>query len=76
MAKSDNNLSKTPLPAIMVFSFSSEILEKFLLSLITAPSNKSSLNKTFDPAPKTNKFLFYSYNFKNFMRSLRLLGLK
>ena len=55
-ANSDNDLSKTPLPAIMVFSFNSEILEKFLLNFITIPSNLSSLNSTFDPAPKTKKF--------------------
>ena len=32
IAKSDNNLSKTPLPATIVFSFNREILEKFLLN--------------------------------------------
>ena len=64
-ANSDNDLSKTPLPAIMVFSFNSEILEKFLLNFITAPSNKSSLNKTLEPAPSTNNFSSFLYSFKN-----------
>ena len=57
IAKSDNDLSKTLLPAIIVFSFNNEVLEKFLLNLITAPSNKPSLNKIFDPAPNINRFL-------------------
>ena len=33
-ANSDNDLSKAPLPAIIVFSFNSEILEKFYLILL------------------------------------------
>ena len=38
-ANSDSDLSKAPLPAIIVFSFSNEIFEKFLLNFITPPSN-------------------------------------
>ena len=68
-ANSDSDLSKAPLPAIIVFSFSNEILEKFLPNFITVPSNISSLNKTFEPAPITNNFSSYLYSFKNSIKS-------
>ena len=41
-ANSDNFLSITPLPAIIVFSFNKDILEKFLFNFIIVPSNISS----------------------------------
>ena len=53
-----------PLPAIIMSSLCKEILLKFLLSLITAPSNKLSLIRVFDPAPKINIFSLLS----NFLR--------
>ena len=68
-ANSDNVLSKAPLPAIIVFSFNNEILEKFLLNFITAPSNTSSLNKIFEPAPIINNFSSVLHCFKNSIRS-------
>ena len=69
IANLDNDLSKTPLPAITVFSFNNEILEKFLLNFITTHSNISSLNKTFEPAPITNIFSSLLYIFKNSTKS-------
>ena len=46
-----------------------EIFEKFLFNFITVPSNIPSLNKTFEPAPTTNKFSLFFLNFKNSIKS-------
>ena len=68
-ANPDNFLSKTPLPAITTSSPSKEILLKFLLNLITTPSNKLSLINVLDPAPKINIFSLLSNFLRNDMSS-------
>ena len=75
VAKSDKALSKTALPAIIIFSPSKEILLKFLLSLITTPSYKLSFIKVFEPAPRINIFSLLSNFFKKFTNSFRLSAL-
>ena len=64
------------LPEIIEFSFSLEILLKFLPSLIITPSNKSSSKSVFDPAPNTKIFPLLSYIFKNKVKSLSELAKK
>ena len=56
VAKSDNDLSVTALPAIMISLLSKEILLKFFESLITTPLNCLSVINVFEPAPNTNIF--------------------
>ena len=63
-AKSDIDLSRTALPAIIISSPSRETLLKFLLNFITTPSNKLSLIKVFEPAPRINIFLYYLVSLK------------
>ena len=75
IAKSDNDLSRTALPAIIIFSPSKEILLKFFPNLITTPSNWLSLIKVFDPAPRTNIFSLFSNFFKKLTNSFKLLAL-
>ena len=54
IANSDNDLSATALPAIIISSFSREILLKLFVSLTTTPSNLLSEISVFEPPPKTN----------------------
>ena len=74
-AKSDKDLSKTALPAIIISSLSREILLKFLLSFITTPSNKLSLIRVFEPAPRINIFSLFCNFFKKFTNSLKFFDL-
>ena len=53
-AKLDKLLSDTALPAIIISLPCNVILLKFLPNLITTPSNKSSVTKIFEPAPRIN----------------------
>ena len=76
LINSDNFLSITALPAIITPFGKSEIFEKFFPNLITTPSNVLSLNKIFDPAPKTKIFSFFPKFFKKIINSLRFSGLK
>ena len=52
LAKFDSFLSSTLAPATIVFEFNKEILLNLFPSFIITPSNTSSLNNTFEPAPK------------------------
>ena len=75
IANSDNDLSKTALPAIIISSPSKEMVLKFLLNLITIPSYKLSVIKVFEPAPRTNIFSLLSIFFKKFSNSFKLSAL-
>ena len=59
IANSDNDLSVTALPAIIISSFSNEILLKLLESFITTPLNCLSEINVFEPAPNTNIFSLF-----------------
>ena len=72
---SDNDLSVTALPAIIISSDSIEILLKLLVSLITTPSNSSSVINVFEPPPKTKIFVLFSIFLRNLINSLRLSAL-
>ena len=56
IAKSDNDLSVTALPAIIISLFNKEILLKLFDSLITTPLKCLSVINVFEPAPSTNIF--------------------
>ena len=75
IAKSERDLSKTALPAIIVFSPNREILLKFLLNFITTPSNNSSFINVFEPAPSIKIFSFLFNFFKKFTNSFKLSAL-
>ena len=59
IANSDNDLSVTALPAIIISSFNNEILLKLLVSLMTTPLNCLSVINVFEPAPNTNIFSLF-----------------
>ena len=65
IAKLDNCLSKTELPAIIMSSFKRDKLLKFLDNFITTPSNRLSLIKVFEPAPSINIFFIILIFLKN-----------
>ena len=64
-ANSDNALSLTILPAIIISSDRTDKLLKLFASLITTPSYLSSVINVFDPPPKTKIFSLLSIIFKN-----------
>ena len=58
----------------MISSPKSEILLKFLLNLITMPSNILSVIRVLEPAPKTKIFFYYLF-FRKFTNSFKLFAL-
>ena len=52
-----------------------EILLKFLLNLMTMPSNKSSVISVFDPAPRIKIFSLLFIFFRNFTNSFKSFAL-
>ena len=76
IAKSENALSVTLLPAIIMFSFNIEIFLKLLPSLITTPSKIPSVIKIFEPAPIEKIFPLFLYNFRKDINSFKDSGLK
>ena len=75
-SNSDNDISKTALPAMIISSRSKVILLKFLLSFITTPSKILSVIKVLDPAPRINIFSSLFNFFKKFTNSFKLSALK
>ena len=75
IANSDKFLSNAALPAIIISSPKSEILLKFLLNLITMPSNILSVIRVLEPAPKIKIFFLLSIFFRKFTNSFKLLAL-
>ena len=74
-ANSDNVLSKTALPAIIISSPNKDVLLKFLLNFITTPSNNLSLIKVFEPAPRINIFSLLFIFLRKFINSFKLSAL-
>ena len=75
-AKSDNDLSKTALPAIIISSSSNERLLKFLPNLMTTPSNIPSEIKVLEPAPRIKILSLLSNFLRNLIKSFKLSALK
>ena len=75
-AKCDKLLSNTALPAITIFSLCNVILLKFLPSLITTPSNRSSVIKIFEPAPSINSLSWLLRVLRKLMSWFRWSALK
>ena len=75
IANSDNNLSLTALPAIIISSDRRDILLKLFDSLITAPSKVLSEIKVFDPPPRIKNFSSFLIIFKNLIKSFKFFAL-
>ena len=75
-ANSESFLSLHALPATIILLGNKEILEKFLLNLITIPLKTLSLISVFEPAPIVKIFSLLPNLFKNSTKFESDSGLK
>ena len=75
-ANSESFLSVTALPDTIMSFGNIEILENLFPNLIKTPSNKLSLMRIFEPAPKIKIFSILLNSLRNKTNSFKLSGLK